>query len=182
MKKTMLFFLLLIGLSASAQEVVMVLARISDPAQKATLEDESVRELKSSGIEAVAAHAVVSEADMKSEETFLAKLKTLNVKGLIAYVDPTSEARVKNTPSVNAYAGVPVKVGIFRVNLGTNVPIAGGSKVKTRVYITAEYYDNSSSAALYSNRLKGDLSKGVSALAKDFSKEVVKDLKKKKFL
>ena len=80
---------------------------------------------------------------------------------------------IKNTPSVNASIGVPVRVGIFRGFLGGNVPLAGGSKTVKIIKATASFYNRSTKSMQWSFPLSGKLKSDSNKLANSFAKSTV---------
>lgn len=162
---------------------ILVLAKFSDVSAARQMEMEMVRQLKEKGYDAIISQGNISTADLNDETSFLSKIESLGVTGLIAFSDPSISNEYKNKPSVNAHVGItPVKVGIFRVNLGSNIPLAGGVKEKKTVRVTGAYYNKKDAGPVFSKDLKGDLGEGVLILAERFSKKMIKELSKKKNL
>lgn len=158
---------------------VMVLAKISDELTKRQMEDATVKLLGEKGIMAIPAYAHITAPDLASEETLIAKADLLQVDALLVYNITGNETDYKNTPSVNASVGVPVKVGIFRGFLGTNVPITGGSKAVSKIKVTASFYNKTSHAMQWSypmsGKLKTDNAKLAASLAKQTVNAMIKD-------
>ena len=151
----------------------MVLAKTSDALAKRQIEDATVKLLIEKGIAAIPAYSNIVEADIASEETFVAKAETLELDGLIVYTITGNNTEYKNTLSVNASVGVPVRLGIFGGFIGTSVPIAGGAKSVSIVNANASFYNRSSNAIQWSTPLSGKLKNGADKLAASFAKTTV---------
>lgn len=145
---------------------VMVLAKTSNEGARRILEDETVLQLKSAGIDAIPAYATIQESDLASEETFLVKADQLEVDGLFVYNFGQVATEYKNSPSVNANLGVPIRIGVFRGFLGTNVPLAGGVKQVEKISGSTSFYNRKGSDMQWSRNFSGKLGPDISKLAK----------------
>lgn len=152
---------------------VLVLAKTSNEHAKRQLEDATVAKLANKGIAAIPAYFNIGEADTKTEDIFLEKVNNLDVDALLVYNFGKVKAEYKNSPSINASVGVPVRMGIFRGFLGTNVPLAGGTKKIETVEGTAAFYTRANSTVQWSRALRGNLRKGIGVLASDFADKTV---------
>lgn len=152
---------------------ILVLAKISDPLIKRQLEDATVTTLKENGFDAIPSYLNITDSDSQSEETFLVKAESLGIDALLTYTITANNTEYKNTPSVNASIGVPVRLGIFGGFLGTNVPIAGGTKSVSSVKMTASFYNKDSKNMQWSFPLSGKLKKDTSKLANTCAKTTV---------
>lgn len=152
---------------------VMVLAKTSDELARRQLEDATVQELKTKGINAVPSYANINPEDLKSEEAFIEKATVLEVDALLAYNFGNIKSEYKRKPSINANVGVPVRLGIFRGFLGTNVPLAGGNRKVETVNGQAVFYTKGTTTIQWSQALTGDLKNGTQKLASDFASKTV---------
>jgi hypothetical protein len=152
---------------------VMVLAKTTDELIKRQIEDATVKLLKEKGIEALPSYSNIVGADLATEETLIAKADALAVDALLVYNVTSNDTEYKNTPSVNASVGIPVRVGIFGGFLGTNVPIAGGAKTVKTVKVTASFYNRFSKSMQWSFPLSGKLKSDNNKLANTFAKNTV---------
>ncbi len=152
---------------------VLVLAKTTNDLAKRQLEDATVDQLVGKGIAAIPAYSNIKEADTETEEKFLAKANSLGVDALLVYNFGKVKSEYKNSPSVNARVGVPIRMGIFRGFLGTNVPLAGGAKKIETVEGTAAFYTRDNSAIQWSQSLRGNLKNGTGNLASDFAVKTV---------
>lgn len=158
---------------------VIVLAKTSDELVKRQIEDATVKLLMQQGIEAIPAYANITLADIATEDSLIAKADALGVDALLVYNITGNNTVYKNTPSVNASVGVPVRVGIFRGFLGGNVPLAGGSKTVKIVQATANFYIRTSKSMQWSFPLSGKLN-DTNKLANSFAKSTVSAMLKDK--
>ncbi len=166
------------GYKAEAYRKVMVMAKVSDDHARRRLEDATVKLLNEKGITAIPAYSNITEADLAAEDVFMQKADVLEVDAVVVYTVTGSGTEYKNTPSVNAYVGVPVRIGIFRASIGGNVPLAGGAKTVMVVNAVAGFYNRSSKDLLWSVPLSGKLKKDTGKLATDFAKTTVNALLK----
>jgi len=155
---------------------VMVLAKFSDDLVKRQIEDMTVKLLIEKGMVALPAYANIVEADLISEDTFVAKAESLEVDALIVYTITGNNTAYQNTPSVHMNVGIPVRLGIFGGFLGTNVPIAGGAKSVTIVNANAAFYNKSSRSMQWSHPLTGKLKNGPDKLSASFAKTTINAL------
>jgi len=158
---------------AEVYRKVMVLAKTTDELIKRQIEDATVKLLNEKGIEGIPAYSNIVDADSSNEEVFIAKADALGVDALLVYNVISNDTQYKNTPSVNASLGVPVRVGIFGGFLGTNVPIAGGAKTVKTVKAKASFYNRSSKSMQWSFPLSGKLKNDNAKLANSFAKNTV---------
>lgn len=161
---------------AEAYRKVIVMAKISDELARRQLEDATVKLLKAKSIIAIPAYSNITGADLASEEAFMKKADTLQADALVVYTITGTGTQYKNTPSVDAYVGVPVRIGIFRGSIGGNVPLAGGTKAVSVINATAGFYNRSSKDLLWSCPVSGKAGKGTDKLASDFAKTTVNAL------
>lgn len=152
---------------------ILVLAKIADPLAKRQLEDATVSKFKEKGFDAIPSYLNFTDSDSQSEETFLAKAISLGIDALLTYTITANNTEYKNTPSLNASIGVPVRLGIFGGFLGTNVPIAGGTKSVSSVKMTASFYNKDSKNMQWSFPLSGKLKKDTNKLANTCAKTTV---------
>lgn len=80
----------------------------------------------------------------------------------------------KNGPSVNANLGIPVKVGIFRGFLGTNVPIAGGPKQVQKFSGSVSFYNRQSTDMHWNLGIGGKIGSDATKQARSVAKKAVK--------
>lgn len=163
---------------AEAYRKVIVMAKISDDLARRQLEDATVKQLNEKGITAIPAYSNITEADLASEDAFMQKADALEADAVIVFNITGAGTEYKNKPSVDAYVGVPVRIGIFRASIGGNVPLAGGTKAVTVVNATAGFYNRSSKDLLWSTQLSGKLKKDTGKLAADFAKATTNALLK----
>ncbi|MFT3750007.1 MAG: hypothetical protein QM768_16945 [Agriterribacter sp.] len=163
---------------AESYRKVIVMAKISDDLARRQLEDASVKLLNEKGITAIPAYSNITETDLASEDAFIQKADALQADAVIVFNITGTGTEYKNKPSVDAYVGVPVRIGIFRASIGGNVPLAGGTKVVTVVNATAGFYNRSSKDLLWSTQLSGKLKKDTDKLAAAFAKATVNALLK----
>jgi hypothetical protein len=163
---------------AEAYRKIIVMAKISDDLARRQLEDATVKLLNEKGIAAVPAYSTITEADLASEAAFMQKADALQADAMIVFNITGRGTEYKNKPSVDAYVGVPVRIGIFRASIGGNVPLAGGTKAVTVVNATAGFYNRSSKDLLWSTPLSGKLKKDTDKLAAAFAKATVNALLK----
>lgn len=152
---------------------VMVLAKITDELKRRQIEDATVKLLIEKGIAAIPSYPNIIEADIASEEAFIIKADTLEVDALLVYKISGTNSEYKNSPSLNASIGVPVRLGIFGGFLGTSVPIAGGAKTVSTINATANFYNRSSKSLQWSFPLSAKLKKDNSKLATSFASSTV---------
>jgi len=152
---------------------VMVLAKTSDELAQRQLEEATVKLLKNKGINAITAYNTIEPKDLKNESTFIKKANTLQVDALIVYNFGKVKSEYKRKPSINANIGVPVKLGIFRGFLGTDIPLAGGNRKVETVNAQVSFYNKSSSSMQWSQSLTGDLKNGTQNLASSFASKSV---------
>ena len=155
---------------------LIVLAKISDDLTKRQVEDATVKLLAEKGISAIPAYSNITDEDLASEDALIKKADSLQADALIVYTITGQNTDSKNSPSVNMNVGVPVRVGIFRGFLGTNVPIAGGAKSVKTVKANASFYNRSSKDKQWSYQLSGRLKSGTNKLAVSFAKTTVNAL------
>jgi len=151
---------------------VIVLSKTTDELTNRLVEDTTVKLLKEKGIDAIAAYSNITDSDLATEEAFLAKADMLGIDALVVYNYVGNNTEYKNKPSVDASLGIPVRLGIFSGFLGTNVPIAGGSKVVETINATATFYNRSSKSMQWSIPLSGTL-KNDNKLSATFAKKTV---------
>lgn len=152
---------------------VMVLAKTSDELAQRQLEDATVQQLKSRGINAIPSYSNMDATDISSEENFIAKANALQVDAVLAYSFGNVKSEYRKKPSLNANVGVPVKLGIFRAYLGTNVPLAGGNRKVETVNGQAAFYTRNGTSIQWSQSLAGNLKNGTQNLATDFASKTV---------
>lgn len=155
---------------------VLVLAKTTDNMARKQLEDATVQNLKTNGIDAIPSYDVIKTSDLETESVFMDKANALNVDALIVYNFGKVKSEYKRKPSINANVGVPVKLGIFRGFLGTDVPLAGGNKIVETVNAQVAFYTRQSSSMQWSQSLTGDLKNNTQALALDFANKTVKKM------
>lgn len=153
---------------------VVVLAKTSNEGARRILEDETVLQLKSAGIDAIPAYSSIQESDLASEKAFLAKADQLEVDGLFVYSFGRVSKEYKNSPSVNASMGVPVTIGVFRGFLGTNVPLAGGVKEVEKISGSTSFYNRQGSDMQWSRNFSGKLGLDISKLAQKLASKTIK--------
>ena len=165
---------------AEAYRKVIVMAKISDGLAKRQLEDATVKMLGDKGIAAIPAYSNITDADLASEDAFMKKADSLQADALIVFTITGTGTQYKNTPSVDAYVGVPVRMGIFRGSIGSNVPLAGGARAISIINATAGFYNRSSKDMQWSCPVSGKANKGTDKLASGFAKTTVNALMKDK--
>lgn len=153
---------------------IIVLAKTSNPGAKRLLEDQTVAELQAVGIQAIPAYSSITENDLATEDSFIAKANQLEADALLVYNFDPLTSEYKNSPSVNANLGIPVRVGIFRGFLGTNVPIAGGPKQVQKFSGSVSFYNRQSSDMQWNLGIGGKIGSDRAKLARNISKNVVK--------
>lgn len=153
---------------------IIVLAKTSNPGAKRLLEDQTVAELKAVGIQAIPAYSSITENDLATEDSFIAKANQLEADALLVYNFDPLTSEYKNSPSVNANLGIPVRVGIFRGFLGTNVPIAGGPKQVQKFSGSVSFYNRQSTDMQWNLGIGGKIGSDRAKLARNISKNVVK--------
>lgn len=153
---------------------VIVLAKTTSPGVKRMLEDETVAELQANGIQAIPAYSNFSEEDLVSEETFLVRANALEADALLVYTFNGTTTEYKNTPSVSASVGIPVRVGIFSGFLGTSVPIAGGAKQVEKFSGSVHFYNRQGPDMEWSLNIGGKIGPDASKQAKSIAKNAVK--------
>lgn len=153
---------------------VMVLANSTDEMAQRQLEEATVELLKSKGVNAITAYNHVDAKDLKTESIFIEKANMLEVDALIVYSFDRIKSEYKRKPSIDANIGVPVKSGIFRGFLGTDIPLAGGNKKVETVNAQVSFYTRNSSNIQWSQSLSGNLKKGTQNLAFGFASKSVK--------
>lgn len=153
---------------------VIVLAKTTNPGAKRMLEDETVAELQANGIQAIPAYSNFSEADLVSEETFLAKANQLEADALLAYTFNSPTTEYKNSPTVSASVGVPVRVGIFSGFLGTSVPVAGGPKQIQKFSGSVLFYNKQAPDMQWSLNIGGKIGSDAAKQARSVAKNTVK--------
>ncbi|MFL0682438.1 MAG: hypothetical protein ACJLTB_04255 [Algoriphagus aquaeductus] len=153
---------------------VVVLAKTSNPGAKRLLEDQTVAELQADGIQAIPAYSNITERDLASENALIAKADQLEADALLVYNFNPLTSEYKNGPSVNANLGIPVKVGIFRGFLGTNVPIAGGPKQVQKFSGSVSFYNRQSSDMQWNLGIGGKIGSDATKQARSVAKKAVK--------
>lgn len=153
---------------------IIVLAKTSNPGAKRLLEDQTVAELQAVGIQAIPAYSSITENDLATEDSFIAKANQLEADALLVYNFDPLTSEYKNSPSVNANLGIPVRVGIFRGFLGTNVPIAGGPKQVQKFSGSVSFYNRQSTDMQWNLGIGGKIGSDRAKLARNISKNVVK--------
>lgn len=153
---------------------IIVLAKTSNPGAKRLLEDQTVAELQAVGIQAIPAYSSITENDLATEDSFIAKANQLEADALLVYNFDPLTSEYKNSPSVNANLGIPVRVGIFRGFLGTNVPIAGGPKQVQNFSGSVSFYNRQSTDMQWNLGIGGKIGSDRAKLARNISKNVVK--------
>ena len=154
---------------------VLVLAKTSDQLAQRQLEDATVQQLKSKGISAIPAYSNITATDIESEENFRDKADKLQVDALLVYTFGNIESEYKQNPSINAHLGLPINLGIFRGYLGTNVPLAGGSRKVETVKGQAGLYTRERTIQ-WSQSLKGNLKYGSEEIANEFATRTVRSM------
>lgn len=153
---------------------IIVLAKTNNPGAKRLLEDQTVAELQAVGIQAIPAYSSITENDLATEDSFIAKANQLEADALLVYNFDPLTSEYKNSPSVNANLGIPVRVGIFRGFLGTNVPIAGGPKQVQKFSGSVSFYNRQSTDMQWNLGIGGKIGSDRAKLARNISKNVVK--------
>lgn len=159
---------------AAAYRKIMVLAKFSDAMAQRQVEDATVKQLQAKGIIAIAAYSTITAADTANEQAFMAKMDLLEVDALVVYSVLGKEVEYSNGPSVNMSVGVPVRIGIFGGFLGTNVPLAGGTRTTDIINGRAVFYTRASKDMQWSTSLSASLNKGTEKLATQVAKKTVK--------
>ncbi|GMQ25680.1 hypothetical protein Aoki45_23620 [Algoriphagus sp. oki45] len=157
-----------------AYRKVIVLAKTTNPGAKRMLEDQTVAELLANGIQAIPAYSNFSEADLESEETFMTKANQLEADALLVYTFNPPTTEYKNSPTVSASVGVPVRVGIFSGFLGTSVPVAGGPKRVEKFSGSVLFYNKQGPDMQWSMNIGGKIGSDASKQARSVAKNVVK--------
>lgn len=152
---------------------VMVLAKTTNKLAQKQIEDATVQELKTNGIKAIPSYDAIKASDLETESVFMEKANTLQVDALVVYNFGKVKSEYKRKPSVNASLGVPVRLGIFRGFLGTDVPLAGGDKIVETVNSQVGFYTRDSSSIQWSHSLSGDLKNDTQVMASDFANKTV---------
>ena len=155
---------------------VMVLAKTSDEIAQRQLEEATVELLKNKSIHAISAYNTVEATDLKSESVFIEKANQLKVDALVVYEFGKITSEYKRKPSIDASIGVPVKLGIFRGFLGTDIPLAGGNRTVETVNAQVSFYNRNSSHMQWSQSLSGNLQKDTQNLATSFASVSVKKM------
>ncbi len=182
-KVTLLSLLFAIVSSQAQEQKFLVLAKFSDKELAKQMETEMVNQLKAEGYQAIITQGNIAAKDLENEEQFLQKITDLGITGLIAFINPETNNTYKKTPSINANVGTkPVKLGIFRVNLGGSVPIAGGTKTKKEIQLSAEFYNKKDAGPVFTKVLKATDSPDKRGIMKKFSESMIKALKKNKII
>lgn len=177
----LLFFWCIV--TTAQEDRFLVLAKFDDVELAKQMEQKMVSKLKAKGYEALTTKGNIGDEDLQDEETFLAKISEMGITGLIAFTNPEINYRSKRTPSVSANVHTkPVKVGIFRVNVGGSVPIAGGTKTKQEVLVNAEFYNKKDSGPVFTKTMKDNLSQGRASLMENFSSIMLKELSRQKII
>jgi hypothetical protein len=153
---------------------VIVLAKTSNDGARRIIEDETVLQLKSKGVNAIPAYSNIQDSDLVSEEAFLLKADALEVDGLLVYDFGQVTSEYRNTASINANLGVPVRIGVFRGFLGTNVPLAGGTKVVEKITGSASFFNRQGSDIQWSRNFSGKLGPDISKLASGLANNTIK--------
>ncbi|GMQ29945.1 hypothetical protein [Algoriphagus confluentis] len=151
-----------------------MLAKTTNSGAKRMLENETVAELKANGIQAIPAYSNFIEADLVSEETFMAKANQLEADALLVYTFNPPTTEYKNSPTVSASAGVPVRVGIFSGFLGTSVPVAGGPKRVEKFSGSVSFFNKQGPDMQWTLNIGGKIGSEASKQARSVSKNVVK--------
>lgn len=159
---------------------ILVLAKIEQNDLKKSLEDQMVAALKKEGYNAIASYSNFSADDLSSVDKLIARADTLNVDALVAFVGLGVETTVKNSPTVSASVGVPVRIGFMSVFVGGSVPLGGGPQQQKIVNLKAGFYTDRDPR--WTMNLSGNLDKGTDALIYDVVKKTKKGLFKDKVL
>jgi hypothetical protein len=126
---------------------IMVHVKIADELVRRQTEDAVVKMLRENDVSAVNAYSNILEEHVSSEEAFLSRADHLEIDAMLVYEIVGEDHAIKNTPSVGASVGVPVKIGIFHGYVGSHMPIAGGSKTETILKMNVSLYIRSSHAS-----------------------------------
>ena len=162
-----------------AYRKVMVRAKFSDELQKRKIEDATVKLLQDNGIAAIPSYSNLTDQDLLSLENFMAKADALEIDALVVYAITGENTEYKNTPNLNMNVGIPVHLGIFRGALGTNLPIAGGTKTIKTITANANFFNRTSKDLQWSFplkvKVKGDMDQLASSFAKTTINAMIKD-------
>lgn len=164
MKKILvLTYLLGLGLFSNAQSSwkdpnlkparynrVLVIAKIKDPIGEREFEDATVTKLQQKGIPAIAQYSHIAGADTLSDESFSQITDNLGIDGLLVYELEAPGKVYKQNSSVNIGIGIPFRLGIFGGYLGTNIPLAGGTRVIPVVNGNVSFYNRDSKSMQWS--------------------------------
>jgi hypothetical protein len=156
-----------------AYRKVMVRAKFSDELQKRKIEDATVKLLQDNGIAAIPSYSNLTDQDLLSLENFMAKADALEIDALVVYAITGENTEYKSTPNLNMNVGIPVHLGIFRGALGTNLPIAGGTKTIKIITANANFFNRSSKDLQWSFPLKVKVKGDMDHLAASFAKTTI---------
>ncbi|MBN9298496.1 MAG: hypothetical protein J0I41_15935 [Filimonas sp.] len=157
-----------------------------DRSMRARIENEVATDLKGQGYEAVTSfneYGPKSFENMKEEQA-LQKLQSANFDGVltISLLDKNKEKRY--VPGTMSYAPYPY-YGRFWGYYSYYYPRVyqpGYYETSTRFFFETNLYDINSNKLLYSAQSQSSAPSSLNALADDFSRTIVKDMKKRKVI
>jgi len=130
---------------------ILVIAKFKDPISERETEDATVARLRDKGIFAIPQYAFIPNADTLSDDSFNRITDSLQVDGLLVYALEGPGKEYRERSSVNLGVGIPFRLGIFGGVLGTNIPLAGGTRVISLVNGNASFYTRTSKNMQWSN-------------------------------
>jgi len=157
---------------------ILVIAKVKDPIIRRKLEEATVSKLKDKGISAIPEYSSIPEADSLSDDGFNRATDSLQVDGLLVFTLEAPGREFRTRPTFNLGIGIPFRLGIFGAVLGTNVPLAGGTRSYTMINGNAEFYNRASKSIQWSNPFGEIPDQGMEYLSEKIARITVRGMMK----
>lgn len=173
------------GGEAAPARKVLVVAKIKEETKRRALEEEARVELQKRGVETILGSDVMAEADFASEDTIRAKVESLGVDGVLAYVPLAVDESVK-TSSVSVGIGIGVggygSHGGMGMMVGGSVPLSSSSKIVRKVRVRSRFFARPFEGFAWEKVYYEPLNEDTTRLMQTLAYDTVKTLKKKKLI
>lgn len=139
---------------------ILVLSRVKDPVVRQKMENSLADLFTRSGIKATAAHTIIAAEEMSSEEKFVAKIKGMDIDGLVAYTFyGTTQTQGKDVATIN---GAPVtSIGIYNVFLSPSYSFDLNTQLNSTSRVRTEFYNWSSKDVRWYRVVEVEMNNGV---------------------
>ncbi len=158
---------------------ILVLAKITEPPSRDRLENELAAAISKTGVEAVAANAVLSPQDLSDAATLTARADQLGIDAMVRLVPGAPRTEIRQQPTVSMGVGVGVPVGFGGVGVGTSVPLAGGVTAERWIGVYVDFFQRDAQGPLWSAEvdahLEGDMNQVIDTVSTLTAERMKKD-------